>query len=42
VAIVSYETLVKQMNEAVQVKWDLLIFDEAHRLKNPKTKNFYS
>jgi SNF2 family DNA or RNA helicase len=26
------------MNEAVQVKWDLLIFDEAHRLKNPKTK----
>lgn len=37
-AVVSYETLVKQMDEALQVKWDLLIFDEAHRLKNPKTK----
>lgn len=38
VVISSYETLVSQDNQAKGGLWDLIIFDEAHRLKNGKNQ----
>jgi SNF2 family DNA or RNA helicase len=38
VAIVSYEKAVRSIEEAMVVNWDLVIFDEAHRLKSPKSE----
>ena len=37
VAIVSYNTLQTKVERMIQIPWHLVIFDEAHRLKNPKT-----
>jgi SNF2 family DNA or RNA helicase len=37
IAIVSYEKAVRSIEEAMVLEWDLVIFDEAHRLKSPKS-----
>merc|ERR550519_1869146 len=38
VLILSYETLVRSIEEVSKVSWDLIVCDEAHRLKNAQIK----
>merc|ERR1719427_297281 len=38
VLVVSYEMLVRAETELKEVKWDMLVCDEAHRLKNSEIK----
>ncbi|MCK5604912.1 DEAD/DEAH box helicase [Candidatus Pacearchaeota archaeon] len=36
--IISYQLAVKRFNELMEIGFDLIILDEAHRLKNPEAK----
>ncbi|CAB3360634.1 Hypothetical predicted protein [Cloeon dipterum] len=38
VVICSYEALVRNIERVSQLRWDLMICDEAHKIKNPNTK----
>lgn len=38
VLLTTYDILVRSSRELMKLKWDLAIFDEAQRIKNPRTK----
>jgi superfamily II DNA or RNA helicase len=40
VVICSYEFAVQKSSDIAGIQWDLVIFDEAHKLKNPESKRY--